>query len=115
MLKFYFYPPIYALPQKFIDCAVLFNYINSIYSGGSIASDFDGNIRWSYFIRFRETDPSIKTINDAFAAGKELFEQWFDEISEVALTQTTWQEILDRVDADSGKAVPDSIVYTFPS
>lgn len=113
-LKFYFYAPFCALPQKFIDCAVLFNHINTFSRVGSITLDFSGNIRWCYFIGFQETDPSSKTINNAFAAGQELFDQWFDVISEVALTQTTWQEMLDRFNAGSEKAAPDSIVFTFP-
>ncbi|MEI6269702.1 MAG: YbjN domain-containing protein [Methylococcaceae bacterium] len=114
LLKFYFYAPFCALPQKFIDCAVLFNHINAFYRAGSITLDADGNIRWCYFIGFQETDPSSKTINNAFGAGKELFDEWFDEISEVALTKTTWQEMMDRFNADSEKAVPDSIALTFP-
>ncbi len=115
LLKFYFYAPFNALPQKFIDCAVLFNHINAFYRGGSITLDYDGNIRWCYFIGFQETDPSIRTISNAFNAGGQLFDEWFDEISEVALTKTTWQEMMDRFNADSEKDVPDSVVFTFPS
>ncbi|MEY3785919.1 MAG: hypothetical protein RIQ94_2775 [Pseudomonadota bacterium] len=114
-LKFYFYAPFNALSKKHIDCAVLFNHINSCSGSGSITLDYDrGCIRWHHIIDVEETDPSVIAINNAFRSGTSTFSKWFDEISEVALTKTTAQEIIDRLNADSEEespeeAVPDSI------
>ena len=114
-LKFYFYAPFNASSKKVIDCAILFNHINLCSFSGTITLDHDkGRIRWHHIIDFEDTDPSATTINNAFNAGSHTFSRWFDEISEVALTKTTAQEIIDRLNSDSDaeaseEAVPDSI------
>jgi len=114
-LKFYFYAPFNALSKKNVDCAVLFNHINLNTSSGSMTLNSEtGRIRWHHIIDVEETDPSVITINNAFHAGSNSFKKWFDEITEVALTKTTAQEIIERLNAESEKespeeAVPDSI------
>ena len=113
-LKFYFYAPFNALSKKVIDCAILFNHINLCSFSGAITLSDRGRIRWQHIIDFEDTDPSVKTIENAFNAGSHTFSRWFDEISEVALTKTTAQEIIDRLNSDSDaeaseEAVPDSI------
>jgi hypothetical protein len=114
-IKFYFYAPFNALSKKNIDCAVLFNHINLCSGSGSITLDSDkGRIRWHHIIDVEETDPSVIAINNAFRSGTSAFSKWFDEISEVALTKTTAQEIIERLNAkpeeeSPEEAVPDSI------
>ena len=114
-LKIYFYAPFNALSKKLTECAVLFNHINyKSYWGALSVVDEKGTIRWRYVIDFEGTYPSLATINNAFNVGVDLFENWFDEITEVALTKTTAQEIIEQLEADSQaasseEAVPDSI------
>jgi hypothetical protein len=114
-LKFYFYAPFNAASKKNVDCAILFNHINLCSLSGAITLDYDkGRIRWHHIIDFEDTDPSVTTINNGFNAGSNSFSRWFDEISEVALTKTTAQEIIERLNSDSEaeaseEAVPDSI------
>ena len=114
-LKIYFYAPFNALSKKLTECAVLFNHINyKSYWGALSVVDEKGTIRWRYVIDFEGTDPSVATINNAINVGSSLFENWFDEITEVALTKTTAQQIIDQLKAaseaeSSEEAVPDSI------
>ena len=114
-LKIYFYAPFNALSKKLTECAVLFNHINyKSYWGALSVVDEKGTIRWRYVIDFEGTDPSVATINNAINVGSNLFENWFDEITEVALTKTTAQQIIDQLKAaseaeSSEEAVPDSI------
>ena len=56
----------------------------------------------------------MATINNAFNVGVNLLEIWFDEITEVALTKTTAQQIIEQLEASSQvdaseEEVPDSI------
>ena len=114
-LKIYIYAPFNALSKKLTECAVLFNHINaSSYWGALSVIDEKGTIRWRYVIDFEGTDPSVATINNAINVGSNLLENWFDEITEVALTKTTAQQIIDQLKAaseaeSSEEAVPDSI------
>jgi len=115
-LKFYFYAPFNSLSKKNIDCAILFNHINLCSLSGAITLAYSnkGRILWHHIIDFEDTDPSVKTIDNAFNAGAGTFTKWFDEISEVALTKTTGQEIIERLNSAAEaepyeEAVPDSI------
>ena len=102
MLKVYFYAPFYALSTKLTDCSILFNHINTCSNWGSITcKDEKGAIRWRHSIDFEGTDPSIAMIDNAFHVGANLFEHWFEEITSVALTQTTAKEIIDQCNATS--------------
>jgi hypothetical protein len=113
--KIYIYAPFNALPKKLTECAVLFNHINTIsYRGALSLVDEKGSIRWRHVIDFEGTDPSVATIHNAFNGGADLLENWFDEITEVALTKTTAQQIIDQLEAaseseSSEEAVPDFI------
>ena len=114
-LKIYFYAPFNALSKKHTECALLFNHINFHSHWGAISVvDEKGTIRWRYVIDFEGTDPSVATINNAFNVGVNLLEIWFDEITEVALTKTTAQQIIEQLEASSQvdaseEEVPDSI------
>lgn len=101
VFKVYFYAPFNALSTKHTECAVLFNYINAISDWGSISLlDTKGTIRWRYVIDFEDTTPSVSAINNAFMVGANLLGTWFDEITEVALTKASAQEIIDRITTD---------------
>jgi hypothetical protein len=114
-LKIYIYAPFNALSKKLTECAVLFNHINAgSYWGALSVVDEKGAIRWRYVIDFEGTDPSVATIHNAFNVGSNLLENWFDEITEVALTKSTAQQIIDQLETasvaeTSEEAVPDSI------
>ena len=113
-MKFYFYAPFNALSKKHTDCALLFNRLNAQSYCGTITVSDKGRIRWHHTVDFEDTDPSVKAINNAFLYGSDVIEQAFDEISEIALTKTTAQELFNRLDAEaeaesSEEDVPDSI------
>ena len=102
VLEIYFYAPFNGLSNKLTDCAILFNHINACNKWGAIAcTDTKGTIRWRHSIDFEGTDPSIAMIDNAFHVGANLFEHWFEEITSVALTQTTAKEIIDQCNATS--------------
>ena len=113
-LMFYFYAPFNATSKKITECTVLFNHINLCSFSGTMTVTDKGRIRWHHVVDFEETDPSVKAIDNAFRAGSGTFSRWFDEISEIALTKTTAQELLERLNAEaeaesSEEDVPDSI------
>jgi hypothetical protein len=113
--KVYYYVPFNALSKKFNECTILFNEINKRSRAGAIyLHDNKGVICWRHIIDFEGTDPSIITIQNAFDAGASTLDAWFDEITEVALTKSSAQEIIEQLDAssateDAEEEVPDSI------
>jgi hypothetical protein len=97
MISVYLYAPFNALPNKLHDCSILFNYINNSTAWGAIACDAEnGSIRWRHSVDFEDTDPSIAAIENAFRVGGNIFNKWYDEITAVALTKTTAQEVIDH-------------------
>ena len=61
-------------------------------------------------MNFAETDPSIKTINNLLEYGVEVYENWSEKISDVALTRQTAQELLKNLNESSESSeetVPD--------
>lgn len=113
-LMFYIYAPFNVLSKKTTDCTILFNRINLMSHSGTITVSDKGRIRWHHIIDVEETDPAPIAIDNAFRAGVSVLTKWFDEISEIALTKTTAQELFDRLDAEveaesSEEDVPDSI------
>ena len=97
MISVYVYAPFNALPNKRHDCSMLFNHINNNTVWGSIACDDEnGSIRWRHSVDFEDTDPSIAAIENAFRVGGNIFNKWYDEITAVALTKTTAQEVIDH-------------------
>ena len=97
MISVYVYAPFNALLNKLHDCSILFNYINNNTVWGAIACDGEnGSIRWRHSVDFEDTDPSIAAIENAFRVGGNIFNKWYDEITAVALTKTTAQEVIDH-------------------
>ena len=96
ILSIYVYAPFKVLPNKLQDTKILFNHINnSNVWGGITCDDEKGSIRWRHSIDFEDTEPSIAAIENAFRVGGDIFKMWFDEITLVALTQATAQEIIN--------------------
>jgi len=88
------------LPNKLHECSILFNHINNSTIWGAIACDDEnGTIRWRHSVDFEGTDPSAAAIENAFRVGGNIFSKWFDEITSVALTKTTAQEVIDHRNA----------------
>ncbi len=97
MISVYVYAPFNALPNKRHDCSMLFNHINNNTVWGSIACDDEnGSIRWRHSVDFEGSDPSAAAIENAFRVGGNIFSKWFGEITSVALTKTTAQEVIDH-------------------
>ena len=93
----------------------MFNRINHRRVAGAMTLSDKGRIRWHHVVDFEETDPSVIAIDNVLMSGVGAFDYWFDEISEIALTKTTAQELFDRLEAEAAEAesseedVPDSI------
>jgi hypothetical protein len=110
LIKLYLYSPFNSLSNKYEDCIQLFNRINSRRRFGAIFLLQDGRIVFRHIIDVENTEPSIEMIANMLGNATGLFENWFDEISSVALTKKTAQEIFDELDkpvADDN--VPDAI------
>jgi len=50
-------------------------------------------------VDFEDTDPLVASIENTFRVGGSIFKEWYDEITSVALTKTTTQELIDHRDA----------------
>jgi hypothetical protein len=87
----------------------LLNRINNYASMGAISLLDDQRLVWRHIVDFEDTVPSDKAIYNMFMVGCNLYENWFEEISAVALTKATAQEIFDELDAPTEEQVPDSI------
>ena len=97
MISVYVYAPFNALPNKRHDCAMLFNHINNNTIWGAIACDDEnGSIRWRHSVDFEGTDPSTAAIENAFRVGGNIFNKWYVEITSVALTKVTAQELINH-------------------
>jgi flagellar hook protein FlgE len=102
--------------SKLTDCAILFNHINACNKWGAIAcTDTKGTIRWRHSIDFEGTDPSIASIDNAFNVGSNLFEHWFEEITSVALTQTTAKELIDQIATQSEPEQNEELILDLQS
>lgn len=108
-IKVYIYAPFKVLPKKFIEMHQLLNLINLDATMGAISLLDDGRLVWRHIVDFEDTDPSVKAINNQFDPGVNLFQRWFEEISAVALTKTTAQEIFDELNAPKEIEAPDEI------
>jgi len=109
-IKLYLYAPFNSLSNKYEDCIQLFNRINSKRRFGVIFLLEDGRIACRHIIDVENTEPSIEMIANMLGQATGLFENWFDEISSVALTKKTAQEIFDELDKPvTDESVPDAI------
>jgi hypothetical protein len=112
VVKAYIYAPFKVIPKKSQEFALLLNRINTEIWSGSFIDINGGNICWRHIVNFADTDPSIKTIDNLFSYGVFVYQTWFEEISAVALTKTTAQDIFDELDTPSESTdenVPDEI------
>lgn len=96
MISIFIYAPFNALPNKLNDCSILFNHINNNNVWGGIACDESGSIRWRHSVDFEDTDVSVAAIDNAFRVGGGIFKTWYDEITSVALTKVTAQELINH-------------------
>jgi hypothetical protein len=77
----------------------LLNDINASRLCGSLVALPKGNVRFQYTARFINAEPSIEIIKNMLDAGYYTFNEYWDDISSVALTKTTYQTIVDRRDS----------------
>lgn len=115
-IQVYLYTPFHALAAKHHDCALLCNRINCSFASGSIQMLSDGRIRFRHTVDVEGTEPSTAMIRNLIYAGGELFDLWFEELSAVALTKTTAQEIFARLDAkqSQGASAGDEVPVPAP-
>jgi len=109
-LKIFLYAPFKAIANKYDDCIQLFNRINSLRRFGAVCLLDDGRIQFRHTIDIENTELSPIMITNILNEGRSQFEEWFEEISAVALTKKTAQQIFDEMDAPSEEEeVPDSV------
>ncbi len=100
-IRAYIYIPFNVIPEKINEFSILLNRINSVEFFGAVTVANDGTVRWRHIVDFEQTEPSFETIDNLFNPGCNIMENWFDEMSAVALTEITAQEILDNLDAEN--------------
>ena len=84
---------------KYVDACMLFNYFNNNYlSGGRIAVDDDGTIRYRQIIDVSDTEPSKNLIKNMLENGIEMFEQHGEAIALVSLTKKSYEAIRDDIE-----------------
>lgn len=113
-LKIFVYAPFNCIANKRIDCVTLFNRINMSITTGKILLLNDNRIVIRIASDFENAEPSLEVIQNMVNAGLSAFQNWFDEISSVALTKTTAQEIFDELDSSEEQSeqennVPDEV------
>jgi hypothetical protein len=109
-LKVFLYAPFKALANKYDDCIQLFNRINGRRRFGAVCLQDNGRIQYRHTIDVENADLSTIMITNILNEGRSQLEQWFEEISAVALTKKTAQEIFDELDNTSEvDDAPDSI------
>ena len=109
-IKLYLYAPINVQQKKRAEVALLFNHINTCRSEGSLQFLQNGKIVFRHTIDVENAQPSVEMINNMLSSASGVFESWFEEISAVALTKTTAQEIFDQLEeASQGDGVTSEI------
>jgi hypothetical protein len=112
-IKLYLYAPIKVTEKKREECVILFNYINVHFSVGSLHFLPNGRIRFRHVVDVENTDPSIELINNMLRSAASIFEDWLEEVSAVAMTKMTAQQVIDDLEKGQEAAqeedVPDVI------
>lgn len=109
-LKAYLYAPIKAKKDKHMEIYKLFNRINARTGTGKIYLHPDGDICASHIVDVEGCEPSLEMISNLISGPASIYSSWFEEISAVALTKMTAQEIFDELDkAEPEEEVPDAI------
>jgi len=97
-IKLYLYAPIKVTEKKREECAILFNYINVQFPVGSLHFLSNGMIRFRHVVDVENTDPSIELINNMLRSAASIFVDWLEEISAVAMTKMTAQQVIDDLE-----------------
>ena len=110
-LTLFMYAPFNAKKGKEAEILKLFNRIHAgTYYGRLVILD-EGRIRYVQAIPFKNTEPSTDLIEDIYLTAIILFEQWMDDITEIALTKTTFDEWDAKQEAAENNAeeAPDQL------
>lgn len=99
-IQVFIYAPFNVLPAKSDEFNALLATMNVDIWSGAFIKTTDGRICWRHIVNFADTDPSVKTINNMFRYGAEVFANWFETISTVALTKKTTNDALALRNAD---------------
>jgi hypothetical protein len=102
-VRVFIYAPINVLPKKADEFTLLLGRANAYIWSGAFITLPGGRICWRHFVNFAETDPSLKSIDNMFQYGIYVYSTWFEELSEVALTKKTAQDVFDRMDAEDNQ------------
>ena len=109
-IKIYIYAPFSVISTKNTETTLVLNHINNSILKGAFYVLSNRKVCWRDTVNFAETDPSIKTINNLLEYGVEVYENWSEKISDVALTRQTAQELLKNLNESSESSeetVPD--------
>ena len=91
-LSLYMYAPFTVKEEKEIDILKLFNRIHcSTYYGRLVLLD-GGRIQYKQIISLDKTDPSLEVLDGMYGTAILVYEQWLEDLTEIALTKTTFEQ-----------------------
>jgi hypothetical protein len=109
-IKVFLYAPIRTKENKRQEMCELLNRINLSSVCGKIYITPDGTICVQSAIDVEGADPSVNMISNLVSGCVGFYDNWFEELSSVALTKATAKEIFDALDTGSDEEeTPDSI------
>jgi hypothetical protein len=97
-VKFYIQAPFNVLTKQVNEMALLLNRINIATPMGAFIVYPDGSLVWRHMIDFENIEPSTVSLNNNMGAGINCFREWFEQISAVALTKTTAEDIFNELE-----------------
>lgn len=111
-IQIFLYAPFKARAEQHHQVALLCNRINGSIASGAIHVLDNGRIRFRHTVDMEGAEPSTIMITRMLGAAGDVFDHWFDELSAVALTKTTAQEIFDELDKPKPEESVDSAEAT---
>jgi hypothetical protein len=91
-LSLYMYAPFNVKKEKEIDILKLFNRIHSSTYYGRLVLLDDGQIQYKQIISLDKTDPSLSVLESMYGTAILVYEQWLEDLTEIALTKTTFEQ-----------------------
>ena len=98
-LSIYLYAPFNVKKNKEVEILKLFNRIHmNTYYGRFVLLD-EGRIQYKQIVSVKGTDVGASLIENMYGTAVFAFETWMDDLTEIALTKTTFDEWSDKQEA----------------
>jgi hypothetical protein len=91
-LSLYMYAPFTVKKEKEVEILKLFNHIHSSTYYGRLVLLDEGRIQYKQIISLDETDPSLEVLDGMYDTEILVYEQYLDDLTEIALTKTTFDQ-----------------------